>query len=250
MNSKDLDTLEYIISTFSPAIPLFVGVCFLISFLYNVGFYYGLNINLSLIPISIIDITNSTIKFSIISAIALLIGSIVRKKDTPMSNIAKSESVEDPQVNTKKTYFINNMNITEILKDRWKNILFILMLLVLIFFWGMRSQLIFPLMISLIWLSFKTFNINMVKLLNVAALIISLGFGWGIYIREIVASNVTLKFNHKITNAYLIQNLDKGVLCKIEKNILFLPWEEIESMQYLIPSLYQGYYCKKYNFCR
>lgn len=249
MNSKDLDTLEYIISTFSPAIPLFVGVCFLISFLYNLGFYYGLNIDLSLIPISIIDITNSTIKFSIISAIALLIGSIIRKRDTPISNIEKSESIGNSQVNTKKTYFINNMIITEILKDRWKNILFILMLLALIFFWGTRSQLVFPLMLSLIWLSFKTFNINIIKLLNVAALIISLGLGWGIYIREIKTTNVMLKINQKMTNAYLIQNLDKGVLCKIENNILFLSWDEIESIQYLIPSLYQGYYCKKYKFC-
>lgn len=81
-------------------------------------------------------------------------------------------------------------------------------------------------MLSLIWLSFKTFNINIIQLLNVAALIITLGFGWGIYIREIKTTNVTLKINQKMTNAYLIQNLDKGVLCKIENNILFLSWDE------------------------
>jgi len=249
MNSKDLDTMEYIISTFSPAIPLFVGICFLISFLYNLGFYYGLNLNLSVIPISIIDITNSTIKFSIVSAIALLIGSIIRKNDTVVSTTENSGSIEDSQKIIKKNYFMNNMTFTEILIDRWKNGLFILMLLILMFFWGTRSQFIFPLMISLIWLSFKTFNINLIKLLNLVALIISVGYGWGIYIREIETTNITLKINQKITNGYLVQNLDKGVLCKIEKNILFLPWEEIESMQYLIPSLYRGYYCKKYKFC-
>lgn len=247
MNSKNLEVLEYVIETFAPAIPLFIGLCFLISFLYNLGFYYGLDLNLSIIPISIIDITNATIKFSLISAIVLLVGINIRKKDSIMPTKVESEGIEENII--KKTYFTNNMSLIEILKDRAKNILFILMLLLLIFLWGIRFHLIYPLMISLIWFSFRTFNINLIKFLNVVALIIGIGYGWGIYIQEVKTTNVILKINQKTTNAYLIQNLDKGILCKIENTILFLSWEEIESIEYLIPSLYRGYYCKKYKFC-
>jgi hypothetical protein len=74
MNNKYIDVLEGVSTFIVPLIPLIVGICFLLSLLFNLGFYLGLNLNLGNLPISFIDITNSTIKVSITAILALIIG--------------------------------------------------------------------------------------------------------------------------------------------------------------------------------
>lgn len=228
-----MDRYENLLGTVAPIISLIIGVSFAISFVYNLGFYFGLDLNLSIVPLSVLDITNSTIKFSILSPIAIAVGmaiSVKRKKILQTTTEAGEEE---------------NQNSRLLIKY----IILFILLLILIFLYGFRVDLISIATMVLMFGCYKFIPSFISIFITFTILTMSVGFIHGNQSRDINKTNIKLSIDDDIISASLITNLSTGILCKIKGQIKFVPWENINSIEYETNPLYKGYLCKKYNIC-
>ncbi|HAU2307406.1 TPA: hypothetical protein JBL23_04565 [Legionella pneumophila] len=202
---------------------------FVLSLIYYLGYFYGLGIPPTSIPLTVIDITNGILSNLPIALAGILIGIILKMLFSFSSNINQDSKNTGEQI---------QLHIVDLIYPIFLFVVFFTFLTIIAF---KGFNLLLSIFAFLSFLSFiKSLPIVPVILkiiINTMVIVYALGFMSGCfkYYNNKNLEHITLT-NNQIYECKILANLATGVLVKNNDHIIFINGSLIQSIEYaLIP---------------
>ncbi len=212
-------------------IPVFVGLSFVFSLIFNLGFYYGLGLDIGSIPVSFADITNSAIKASpgAVIILLLMLHNFDRYSLTHAVDVNRLDIADDRIESTGNSRVFNVLLIlffgilaffTFFTFYLWLYILNVLIALKLVYFWDLRNKQFFKF--------YKAAKLIMLVLI----LINASGFYFGYQELNNTVARQQITLTDETFNSNVISILSNGIFIKKHGDVCFISFNRIVQIRY------------------